>query len=227
MSAFIDLAGKKFGLWSVISCAGTKEGSKRIRWNCVCACGTEATVIGENMRYNISKSCGCSHQTKAFKENARRKSTRHAGKGTLTYRTWISMRSRCLNSNDDHWKDYGGRGITVCVTWNDFVTFLHDMGERPKGHSLERLDNNAGYSAENCTWADPETQARNRRNTQFITICGKRKSIAEALDEYGIKTDRVWRLQKRANISRTEAFFDILEQKLLHPRRPMALSELW
>ncbi len=86
-----------------------------------------------------------------------------------THISWMSMRSRCLNSKNLRYKDYGGREITVCRRWREFKTFLLDMGEKPKGLSLERKDNDKGYSPDNCKWAAPIEQMNNtRRNRLFI-----------------------------------------------------------
>jgi hypothetical protein len=84
---------------------------------------------------------------------------------TPEYQSWRGMRERCLNPNHSSWSRYGGRGIKVCDSWlHSFETFLADMGPRPIGHSLDRIDWNAGYSAANCRWADTKTQARNKES---------------------------------------------------------------
>lgn len=85
------------------------------------------------------------------------------GKLSRTYTTWAQMKQRCNNPNKPEYKYYGGRGITVCAEWNDFASFLRDMGERPAGTELERIDNDAGYCLENCRWATHEENSRNRR----------------------------------------------------------------
>ena len=93
---------------------------------------------------------------------------------TATYMSWQSMKKRCLNPNNQAYANYGLRGITVCKRWmNDFNAFLRDMGEQPPGMSLERINNNEGYSPSNCWWATKSEQARNRRQTVILTFNGK------------------------------------------------------
>lgn len=89
---------------------------------------------------------------------------RHGKVGTPEHNTWRGMKMRCNNPNHKHYSDYGGRGITVHRTWNEFTTFLKDMGNRPKGHTLDRINVNKGYGPGNCVWSDITTQNRNRRN---------------------------------------------------------------
>jgi len=113
------------------------------------------------------------------------------------YHVWRSMRDRCLNQKTKAWSYYGGRGITICSRWDSFETFIADMGPRPEGYSLDRIDNNAGYSPENCRWADKKTQQRNRRNSVYVTVEGITYRAIELAETVGIKTDTIVERAKR------------------------------
>lgn len=106
------------------------------------------------------------------------------GRATAEYNAWTSMKWRCGNPHAQQYPNYGGRGITVCSEWLDsFERFLADMGLRPTpGHSLERVDNNAGYSATNCKWATKKEQSVNRRTTHFVVVDGRRMPLSQAFD---------------------------------------------
>lgn len=108
---------------------------------------------------------------------------KHYMYGTQTYGCWCGIKRRCLNKNDKGYKNYGGRGIKVCQRWMSFKNFFEDMGLRPEGLSIERIDNNGDYCPENCEWADSKTQNRNKRNIKKY----RGKSIPEWADELGIK----------------------------------------
>lgn len=105
----------------------------------------------------------------------------HAANGRLspTYVTWQNMRSRCLTATRADYADYGGRGITIDPRWDSFSNFLSDMGERPRGLSLDRIDNSKGYSKDNCRWATRTTQANNTRKNTYLTFDGKTRSVTE------------------------------------------------
>jgi hypothetical protein len=101
--------------------------------------------------------------------------------------SYTSMINRCYNKKHPHYKDYGGRGIKVCIRWRkSFFNFLEDMGRKPEGLTLERIDNNKGYYKENCKWATWEEQANNRRNNKYITYNGKTQTMAQWAKEYNI-----------------------------------------
>ncbi len=102
------------------------------------------------------------------------------------------MIRRCTKTAHHNFEGYGGRGITVCERWRDFVAFLEDMGERPDGLTLDRIDNNAGYSPENCRWATPKQQARNKRDKRLLTLNGETRSVTEWAEKLGVERDNLW-----------------------------------
>lgn len=174
---FKDLTSQTFDRLTVIHlCGRTKRGT--LKWLCICTCGNHHIVIGGSLTAGRTKSCGC-----LIQETRRMKgrSTTHGLIHTPEYRSWYHMKTRCYNDNSKSYKNYGGRGITVCERWlSSFENFFTDMGQRPSSiHSIERIDNDGNYSPQNCRWATPTEQARNCRNNRFITYKGKTKCLAE------------------------------------------------
>jgi hypothetical protein len=130
--------------------------------------------------------------------------------GTPTYRTWANMLTRCRNPKDKQYHRYGGRGIKVCERWESFSSFLADMGMRPDGKSLDRIDNEGNYEPGNCRWATVKQQSRNRTNTPRILFNGKMISTAELAELHGLPRRRILARIKRG-LSVEEA---IVPQKL-------------
>lgn len=152
------------------------DSEKKIR-RCVCRCdcGTEKLFQVSNICRGATKSCGC-----YGRERTAARDTVHAMFGTPTYRAWTNMRRRCRDISNVSWANYGGRGITVCPEWErSFRAFFEDMGDRPDGTTLDRIDVNKGYCKENCRWASREVQARNRTDNHFIECNGERLTISE------------------------------------------------
>ena len=110
----------------------------------------------------------------------------HGGRHTKAYRIWCGIRSRCNNQKSKPYPNYGGRGITVSDDWSKFSRFIADMGEPAPGMTLERLDNDAGYSKDNCVWADRTTQGRNKRNNLLLTIQGETLPLSVWVERTGI-----------------------------------------
>lgn len=136
----------------------SRDGRIRRFYTYECPCGR----VFKTFRSRV-QSCGCGRHIPTNKTHG------YAGKNKKrgsTYSSWEAMKSRCLNPNHQAYSSYGGRGITICNEWLDFKGFLKDMGERPKGMTLDRIDNDKGYSKSNCRWSTPKQQARNRRNAK-------------------------------------------------------------
>lgn len=158
----INLTGHRFGRLVVISEA--PHGPKSTIWLCRCDCGQSTFIKMGNLVSGNTKSCGC-----LMKElsGARGKVqfTTHGMSKSREFTSWRGMIKRCTNPNNDHYKNYGGRGITVCERWlHSFEDFYEDMGIRPFGMTLDRKDTNGNYCKDNCKWSTPKEQANNRRN---------------------------------------------------------------
>lgn len=173
-----DLSNQKFGELFVLQ-RDTARPSPPTRWLCQCSCGQVTSVRASHLLHHAISSCGCRRLARLAEANTK---TRHArnGKVQRTYKIWAGMKSRCLNQNSHAWPDYGGRGIEICERWLDYENFLADMGQPPTHtHTLDRKDNDGHYSPENCRWATPTEQMRNRRNNRRITHEGETACLAE------------------------------------------------
>ncbi len=179
-----DEIGNTYNRLTVISRAENTK-AQCVQWLCKCSCGVLTKVTAALLRSGHTKSCGCLQ-----KENAGKRLTSHDLSRSSTYGIHRAVLSRCYNPNNSKYHNYGGRGITVCDRWREpapqgFLNFLEDMGERPDGVSIDRVDNNLGYSKENCRWTDSTTQAYNQR-----------KSVRNSSGVVGVvwwKTRSVWR----------------------------------
>lgn len=156
---FKDLTGQVFGRLTVLEVAFRKSGKQY--WLCRCECGKELATRGTSLVLGIARSCGC---LKIDMLASQAKTHGHSGQGpSPTYITWRGMKTRCNNPKHRRYSDYGGRGIKVCERWMDFNNFLADMGERPEGLTLDRIDPNGNYEPGNCRWATDSVQQTNKR----------------------------------------------------------------
>lgn len=178
----IDMAGKKYGHLTALRPTGERSKANNRIWEFRCSCGNLRKADGYDVRNGKYTTC---HTCSYF--NARKACTKHGMSKSPEFRTWSEMLSRCYNPKVKNYKNYGGRGIGVCDKWrNSFEAFYQDMGNKPAGKSIDRIDNEKGYSPDNCRWATSEEQANNKRSNVFISISGKRKTLAQWGRELGL-----------------------------------------
>lgn len=167
--------GKRFRNWIVLSEGSIIEYTSF--WICKCDCGLIKPVRAHDLKSGQSTNCGCK----------RKRTTTHGKTKTVEYTIWCHIKSRCLNKNSKRYADYGGRGIIVCDRWlNSFDNFLKDMGKRPLNVSIERIDNNKGYSPGNCKWATVTEQSNNKRNNRILTLDGVTMTLPRWARKIGI-----------------------------------------
>ena len=191
----IDETGNRYGRLLVLSRSEKMAGTKAT-WECKCDCGNKTIVDGDKLRRNHTRSCGCYHKDRNIK---------HGLHGSKIYNAYISMINRCYNEKNENYKNYGGRGITVCDRWKSSLEdFISDMGESDKGLSIERIDTNGNYEPNNCKWATQKDQARNKRNNNIIEFNGEKMCESAWAEYLNIKrstlrnrlTIRGWSIEK-------------------------------
>lgn len=185
MGTFVDLTGKRYERWLVISRASNGSSGAR-RWHCRCDCGNYGVVHATSLSSGNSRSCGC---LKKEKTAQRRYTHGHSGNAagkrrSPEYRAWTKMTQRCTNRNDPVYHRYGARGIIIVEQWKTFEQFYADMGPRPSDqHSLERKNGYGNYGPDNCVWATRKTQARNRPTfNHYVEYQGRSVPLTEALE---------------------------------------------
>jgi hypothetical protein len=163
LAKFIDITNRRFGRLVALKVQKQDQHGFRL-WKCRCDCRAITIVRQSHLHSGAIRSCGCLNS----ELSAKRKLT-HGGTYLPEYAVWSTMHARCRNPNNKRWEHYGGRGIKVCKRWSKFENFIADMGQRPNAaYSLERINNNRGYSPKNCEWATAEKQSRNRRKRRWF-----------------------------------------------------------
>lgn len=195
----------------------TPGGIRLYRVQVKCDCGTIKDYQENWLRHKRVMSCGCLNKEQM---DARRFKHGQAEPRTSTYQTWDAMVQRCTNPNSKAFKDYGGRGITICDPWMTFANFFKDMGERPTGLTLERKDNDLGYSKDNCVWATRKQQQQNRRACKIVEFQGIKGCLMKVCEHFGASY--------KAALYRLKAGWTI-EAALLakkHSRKPKTPNEV-
>lgn len=199
MKIKLDLTGQKFGRLMVIEKAEKPPHSRdrHSYWLCRCECGNISRVAADKLKNGSTRSCGC---LKAELDTERIKTygkpnLKHGLCNSRIYNIYNHMISRCYKKNDRKYKDYGGRGITVCSEWRDSFQRFCDWA-MANGYtdelSIDRIDNNNGYSPDNCRWATFKQQANNKRTNKTVTIKGETMTIAQAAEKAGVSTQTMW-----------------------------------
>lgn len=198
MTQNIDLTGQSFGRLIVVNFAGRDNKENRKSWLCKCECGNEKVVLEKALNSGNTKSCGC-----LIVRNGVEK-TKHGMTDSKTWGIWRGMMRRCYEVTNQHYHLYGAKGKLVEDRWHTFQNFFEDMGECPENHSLDRINNDLGYSKDNCRWANYETQNNNRGDYNHnITLNGITKTQAQWARELGVNdTTIAGRLKKGWSIEK-------------------------
>lgn len=198
LSKVIDLTGKRFNRLLVLKldyCKKRTNGGKEYFWLCQCDCGNLISVRGSTLKNNSTQSCGCLQR-----EIAQSVNTIHGKYNTKLHDIYYSMKQRCYNTKNKRYKDYGGRGIIICVDWlNNFMTFYNwaiNNGYK-EGLTIDRIDVNGNYEPSNCRWITRAEQPKNRRNNIFITYNGKTQIASEWAKELNLSRTTIYRKLKK------------------------------
>lgn len=201
---FDDLTGRRFGRLVVLERVEdhvSSGGYRYPKWKCICDCGNETKATSRGLKFGSVKSCGCyrkevasllEHETHGDSVNPEYKNL---------YNVWRSMRRRCNSPNSQTYHHYGGRGISICKEWDDYIDFKEwalQSGYR-QGLSIDRIDVNGNYEPSNCRWVTQKEQNNNRRNNRYVTYQGKTRTATQWAEEFGIESDVFLRELSRFN----------------------------
>lgn len=171
------IAGEKYGRWLVLEWS---KGTNHVRCLCVCECGSFQRVQAHHLKNGLSNGCRACGVV------------RHGMSRSSTMGSWRAMHDRCERYGNASYSKYGGRGIGVCEEWGDFKVFLRDMGEKPTGHSIERIDGKLGYGPENCVWASIFAQNNNRSCNRIVSYKGAEYKLANLARHLNMNPKTLW-----------------------------------
>ena len=217
----MHLTGKTFGRLLVLNKTERTVGCSRFYyWLCRCECGVEKEISYSSLVNGLTKSCGCLKREVSSQD--RKHGYAKFKNKKPEYFAWQNMKDRCYNIKSPVYKDYGGRGIFVCEKWlNSFVSFISDMGEKPTTkHSLERVDNNKGYSPSNCIWATRKQQTANQRRSVRLTINGETLLQEEWAEKLNVRSS-YFSYHLKKNKTADEIYNRIITGKALNPHSPI------
>lgn len=189
----IDIAGQRFDMLTALEFVGIEN--HRALWRCKCDCGTEKVMRGADLRRGNSGSCGCRTREKALQRSITHGATRGGNSGA--YRSWCCMKQRCDNPKTVNYDRYGAIGITYCEAWKSFEAFYADMGDRPEGYSLDRIDPRLGYAPDNCRWIPNNEQAKNQRKTVRVVLDGEQMIQADAARRLDVHPSQILQWRRR------------------------------
>jgi hypothetical protein len=199
-----DITGREFNRLTVLGYAGKNKHNNNL-WNCRCKCRNEIIVESHSLICGNTKSCGCLQKEKATITLLNMSMTHGLSRDknhqkTRLYRIWAGIRTRCLNSNDKTFKNYGQRGICICNEWKNNFKVFHDWAIA-NGYSdnltIERINNDGDYEPSNCKWADDIEQANNKRTSRIITFNGMAKTLSQWAKYYNINYNMLFERLKR------------------------------
>lgn len=176
--------GKKFGRLTIVG-VNHKGTDRKFYYDCLCDCGNHCIVRGNSLTTGNTKSCGC-----MVKES---KNVKHGMKHTRLYGIWYGMRDRCNNENNPAYERYGGKGVSVCKAWDEFISFYKWSMSNGYNESLsiDRINVNGNYEPSNCRWATPKEQSDNKSSNIIIELNGKKQDLQQWCDELGFNRSTI------------------------------------
>lgn len=195
MGKLIDLTGQRFGRLTVVE--RDKEWCGKdlhAHWICRCDCGNFVSTSGQRLRNKTAQSCGCFRKER-MSEVSIKENTVHGQAHTKLYKVFYGMKDRCYNPKNRKYKDYGGRGITICDEWlcdfSVFYSWAVSNGYKV-GLSIDRIDNDMGYSPNNCRWTGVGEQNSNKRDNHIITFQGETKTVSQWAEQLGVNSSVIY-----------------------------------